>query len=100
MFRVKFYFKVSHFADDTVTMTTETRDTQAEADALFSQLQTAMGHSLTGGHVEQHVPGIGWVLADEVETVQILARRREEEPSIFNIAGHVFGGLGNVSNGL
>ncbi len=88
MFRVKFYYQIGLLADNTVTLTSETRDTHAEADELFDQLRATTGQ-ITGGHVEQHVPGIGWVIADEVETVQILARRRED-----------FGGLGNVSNGL
>lgn len=42
-------------------------------DTLLKQIAGA-----TGGHIEQKIPGIGWVLEDEVETAQIIARRRED----------------------
>ncbi len=49
-------------------------ETYEQADAIFTGMVEKLNN---GGGIEQHVPGIGWVLADDVETAQIIARRRE-----------------------
>lgn len=81
MFRLKLYWNDIGDAENALTLTTEAFRDQDTAHATLEQLQASWGKSLTGSATEQHVPGIGWVLADEIETVQIIARRREE--SIF-----------------
>lgn len=70
MFRAYSYLTVN---GQTHRLTTSAVETQAEADTLLSEMQ-AIGTS--GGDLEQHVPGIGWVLADEAETAVIANRGR------------------------
>ena len=54
-------------------------DTHEEADDLLEALLALPGKFFVGGHVEQHVPGVGWVLVDEVESTIICKRRAEAD---------------------
>lgn len=74
MFRAYIFLLVKGM-DPSPRLTSSPVDTQD--DALFL-MDTMMEFPFaTGGDIEQNVPGIGWVVVDEVETVQILARRQE-----------------------
>lgn len=48
-----------------VRLESEAVDTAGRADALLDELTELPG--VEGGHVEQHVPGIGWVNADDAD---------------------------------
>lgn len=90
MFRAYCYLSTgfAEFGLGLTRLTSEPTETQETADRVLAQLQTLPG--VSGGSIEQNVPGIGWVLAEEVESAVIGLRRAESE----------FGGLGNVSNGF
>jgi hypothetical protein len=60
---------------DRIRLTTERVETKERAEALLTHLLTLPG--VTGGDVEVLIPGPGWVLENDVETIQILARTRE-----------------------
>jgi hypothetical protein len=80
MYRIKFYYHNEGFAEDALTMIVGTTFTSLErANKVFDQLKAEFGRKMTGGDIEQEVPGIGWVLLDDVESVLICARRRESE---------------------
>ncbi len=78
-FRLKLYWNDMGDAENAVTLASERLPDLAAANTLLETFQAAFGKSLTGSSIEQHVPGIGWVNADDVETVQIIARRREQD---------------------
>lgn len=61
-----------------VRVTTAPVDTYETASELLDLLLAKPGFN--GGDIEQEVPGIGWVVADEdhIESMMILARRRED----------------------
>ena len=92
MFRAYCYLSTgfAEFGLGLTRLTAEPCETQETADRVLAQLQTFPG--VSGGSIEQNVPGIGWVLAEEVESAVIGARRAASEAE--------FGGLGNVSNGF
>lgn len=48
-----------------------------EANTRLDALLALPG--FTGGHVEVHVPNIGWVIEDEVESILYLYRMRESD---------------------
>ena len=83
MFRAYCYMTV---CERSVRLTSEALPEQYDADSVLLSMQTRLPN-VTGGGVEQNVPGIGWVLAEEAETAALCNRER-------------FGGLGNVSNGF
>ncbi len=85
MFRAYCYMTV---CERSVRLTSEALQEQYDADSVLLSMQTRLPN-VTGGGIEQNVPGIGWVLAEEAETAVVLSRRASE-----------FGGLGNVSNGF
>lgn len=73
MFRAYAFLQVSLLS---VRLTSESYPDYDTADAVLH----SMVHlpDVTGGDIEQHVPGIGWVIAEDVESAVICARRNEE----------------------
>ncbi len=59
-----------------ITLYTEARPTIEQANEMFDRMKAILGDKMTGGDLEQEVPGIGWVVADEVETA-IICRNRQ-----------------------
>lgn len=76
MFRAYSYLTIG---DNTHRVHSVGVNDRAEVERLFDELATRLGN---GGGVEQHVPGIGWVLADDVESVQIVARMRASDQEV------------------
>lgn len=74
--RVKIYWHHNGDATESVALTSEELSKEG-AETMLNRLSDILGVQMTGGHLEQHVPGVGWVHADDVESVQILARMRE-----------------------
>lgn len=77
MYRAYCYLGEYRNDPNAIRLTSESRNTRKEADALLDRLLALPG--ITGGDIEMHVPRVGWVVADEdeEETMVILARRRE-----------------------
>ena len=73
-----------HVGINTVRLTSEAIDTEAMANTVLEKMLAMPG--VSGGDLETHVPGIGWVLGGttEAESAQICARRQEEEVELTN----------------
>lgn len=74
-FRLKLYWNENGDAENAITLTTQKLPDAAAADGLLESFRVAWGKSLTGAALEQHVPGIGWVNADDAETAVICHNR-------------------------
>ena len=74
-FRAYCYLQVG---SNRVRLTSEAVDTEAAADTLFDAMIALPG--VTGGDLETHVPGIGWVMGGttEAESAVLIARRSEQ----------------------
>lgn len=78
MYRVIFYYQETPEADRT-TMVAHNQKDWAQVQRTIATVLSIPG--MTGGNPEVFVPGgLGWVVADEEneETIQIIARRRED----------------------
>lgn len=78
MYRAVVYHALYKNDPEAIRLTSESRNTRKEADAILERLLAQTPH-ITGGDIEMHVPRIGWVVADEndEETMVIIARRQE-----------------------
>ena len=64
-YRAVCYFKALPAGIALARLESEAVETATRADQLLDLLVELPG--VDGGHVEQHVPGIGWVLADDAQ---------------------------------
>lgn len=71
MFRLCIYYGQT----DPVVLYTPALPTQKDAEDLLDRLKTEMGLWLTDYQIQQEIPLVGWVVLDDVETVQICLRR-------------------------
>ena len=80
MYRAVVYHALYKNDPDAIRLTSESRNTRQEADALLERLLAQTPH-LTGGDIEAHIPGIGWTVATEVEeeSISFLMRLKEDE---------------------
>lgn len=76
MFRFYCYFNKHNDATAAIALRSERFNDRGLCQIALDDVLAAPG--MTGGGIEQHVPGIGWVLADDVETAVICNRRNEE----------------------
>lgn len=67
MFRFAAYFSKHNDPTNAIALRSETFQDQSLCQIALDDLLAVPG--FTGGHVEQHVPGMGWCLADEAEAV-------------------------------
>ena len=79
MYRAYCYYnpKTPNAPETAIALRSEKYDTPEKANAALESLLAITG--MTGGGIEQHVPGIGWVLADEVETTVYLHRLHQSD---------------------
>ncbi len=70
MFRAYCYFNPP-LSDVSIALSTSEYASLEEADAALGALLKVPG--MTGGGLETKIPGIGWVLSDEADTVKWLS---------------------------
>ncbi len=96
-YRAKVYFSAVLDAEKAVALASQAFDTEAQADALPRELLATAG--VTGGHLEAKVPGVGWVPADEAESVA--GRHHEPGHLGLTLATHpATGGYARVTRSL
>ncbi len=86
MFRAFSYLKMG---SESIRLTSERVPDEQTAQLILVALMEKTG---TGGDIEQHVGGIGWVLVSESETVAITARHHASDREVLDAAREVFGG--------
>lgn len=74
MFRFYAYFSKHNDPLTAIALHSERFNDRGPCQIALDDLLTVPG--ITGGGIEQHVPGIGWVLADDVETATICRNRQ------------------------
>ena len=67
MYRAVVYYAGQRATEDGVALMSAPLETAEAANRLLLELQELPG--VTGGLVEAKVPGVGWVLIDEAETI-------------------------------
>jgi hypothetical protein len=77
MFRAYAYFSKSHNPVESIAFRSEPFETKKLCEQTLECILATAG--FTGGGIEQLVPGIGWVLDDDVETAVICSRRNESD---------------------
>ena len=74
MFRFYAYYSKTNDPTASTALRSERFTDQAECQGMLDHMLAVEG--FTGGGIEQHVAGIGWVLADELDTA-IIAKDRK-----------------------
>lgn len=77
MWRAKCYFSLVNDPTEAVPLVSGGLSTREEADQLLCDLLVCP--QMTGGCLEREVPGVGWCLEDEVESVTYLKRLRDSD---------------------
>lgn len=70
-----------------ITLTSDPIESIDEADQTLDAIKSGLQFDIsryndvraTGGDIQQHVPGVGWVLEDEAESTAILHRQAESD---------------------
>lgn len=75
MFRFYAYYSKHNDPTNAIALRSERFENRDLCQIALDDLLAVPG--FTGGGIEQHAGPMGWVLADDVESLQIIARRTE-----------------------